>query len=81
MCVLIACVCYGQNGGVIAGAVIGSLFVLALIAGIIFAVLYYKRSRNTDGALYACVVCKCGVEGVIGIALTQETVSKRSVCI
>merc|ERR1712032_372457 len=36
------------NGGVIAGAVIGSLFVLALIAGIIFAVLYYKRSRNTD---------------------------------
>jgi hypothetical protein len=36
------------NGGVIAGAVIGSLFVLALIAGVIFAVLYYKRSRNTD---------------------------------
>ena len=44
------CLCYGQNGGVIAGSVIGSLFALALIAGVIFAVLYYKRSRNTDGA-------------------------------
>ena len=40
----------------IAGGVIGTVFVLALIAGIIFAVMYYKKSKSTDGVLCGCVV-------------------------
>jgi len=42
--------------GVIAGGVIGSLFALASIVGIVFAVAYYKKSKNTDGASCGYVV-------------------------
>ena len=59
--------CYQQKGGVIAGGVIGSLFALASIAGIVFAVAYYKKSKNTDGVLCGCVI--------------GEGYRKRSICI